>query len=100
MDLTVSLEENCVIWKGVRANLTPAEAEIMQMFVAADGLLSCDGLMRGLHGNVRDLPGDNSIRVHISNLRRKLRAADIPITIVPVFNGKKWDRGWRLVHGY
>lgn len=100
IDLTVSLDDNCVIWRGVRVRVRPAEAEIMQMFIAAQGPLGYDCIMRGLHGHVRELPGDNSIRVHISKLRRKLRDADIPITIVPVFSGKRAPRGWRLVHGY
>lgn len=101
MDLTVSLEENTVIWKGICAQLRPIETEILHVLASAPagGWVVREQIYAKVYG-AGEYPLSDTFKIHLVRLRRKMRDADIPVTIE-----SSWYRGagghkWRLKYGY
>lgn len=64
------------IWNGVQLDLTASEFNILELLIrAGDKVSTKDELSLQVLGRSRE-PYDRSIDVHVSNLRRKLHAAD------------------------
>ena len=81
MDLTVSLDENCVIWKGICCNLCPTETEIMHVLAkSGPRWVHVDQIMLSVYG-AGEPPSESCLRVHVTHIRRKLRDKQIPVLI-------------------
>ena len=80
-DITVSLDENCVIWKGIRVDLSPNETVIMHVLKrGGHNWTHKERLMAALYG-FGDPANDPVIGVYFSHIRRKLKDKGVPIEI-------------------
>lgn len=98
-DLQVSLDENCVIWKGIVVQLTPTETEIVVVLTSALGWANNEAIYEKVYAS-SDWPQERAINVHMSNIRRKFRDAQIPITVENSFFRKGGGRQYRLKYGF
>ena len=80
-DLTVSLDENCLIWKGIRCDLTPTETVLVHILKKSGrNWLHIDRIMSALYGFGEEAE-EGILRVYFSRIRHKLRDKQIPIEI-------------------
>ena len=81
MDVTVSLDENCLIWQGIRCDLTPNETVVAYVLQKAGREWAhIDRIMAALYG-FGEQADDGVVRVYFSHIRSKLRDKQIPIEI-------------------
>lgn len=101
--LSVSLDENCIIWKRVVCQLTRTEAEVASLLADADQgkWVMTDHLIARLYG-AGEIPmfADKALRVHIAHIRRKLKDAGIPVTVENSHYRKAGGHSWRFKYGY
>ena len=103
MDLHVSLDENCVIWKGIVCHLTRTETEIMT--VLASGTETewkhADRIIQGVYGGGDGpIDADQALRVFMRQIRHKLRDSQIPIVIENSRSRTGDTRQYRLKYGF
>ena len=81
VDLKVCLDENCLIWRGKRCDLTPNETVVVYVLhKAGREWVHIDRLMASLYG-YREHADDAVVRVYFSHIRQKLKTKQIPIQI-------------------
>ncbi len=83
MDLSLDLKSNALLWKGIKVQFRPKEAEVLSVLMdKADdcGWVSLDCLMNSVWAN-GDYPGDKTVSTYMCIIKRKIKDAQIPITI-------------------
>lgn len=99
MELEVSLDHNCVMWKGIRCDLSPTETEYMHVLVKYGfRWVHIDSLVEGVYGH-SDHPSNSCVRVHMTHIRRKLRDKQIPVIIAHQGGGAGGTQKYRLEYG-
>ncbi|MGI9292557.1 MAG: winged helix-turn-helix domain-containing protein [Pseudomonadales bacterium] len=100
-DLTVSLDENCAIWKGIRCDLTRQQTAILYVLAAErpGRWVTFDKLIADVYGVYSEPTTENNLTVQTSYLRRKLRDAGMPIAIANSwYSTRGKGKQYRLVY--
>jgi len=79
--LVVSLDENCIVYKGVVCQLTPIETEIMYCLDKGAPEYTDVGRIYLAVWGASDPPNDSSLRAHFSHMRDKFVSSMVDIKI-------------------
>ena len=91
-DLTLNLEKNTVFLQGTELSLTAKEFAILELLMKyPDKVFSKSNLFQSVW-NAEYIAEDNTLNVHISNLRNKLKT----ICADKEFIDTVWGIGYRL----
>jgi DNA-binding response OmpR family regulator len=94
--LTVSLDENAILYRGNAVRLCKVETEIMSVLEDSHpGWASKEHILARVYAH-GEHPQDKTIGVHLTHVRRKLRDGKLPIDIQNSWYHGGGGHAWRL----
>jgi len=97
--LVVSLDENCVMYRGIVCHLTAIETEIMHCLHQGSPEYSDVGrIFLAVYGGGA-LPDGGCLRTHMTHIRRKMEAAEMDIQIESTQRLRGEMNAYRLRYG-